>query len=178
MNDELMQALQAGQITLAQYKQAVQDLVMNSSDISGDMKNALGRRGLDTPQERDMLQGLLGQQQMGQATTEPEWQPPKYEVPRPNAINPMMGQQSPAQMPQAPEPTMPMMPMPSVSPSKMIMSPMPEISGRGAPTQNETDFLGQFVDNAKKAMGGRPNVDTPQQRDYLQNIMQGYNKRY
>ena len=72
----------------------------------------------------------------------------------------------------------PMMPMPSASPSKMIMSPMPEISGRGAPTQNETNFLGQFVDNAKKAMGGRPNVDTPQQRDYLQNIMQDYNKRY
>ena len=175
MNDEQLRALlQSGQITPSQYEMITQkiqqmgissrgtdtpseremalDMVMNSPDISGDMKNALGGRGLDTPQERDMLQGLLGgQQQMGQA---------------------------PVQMPQAPEPTMPMMPMPSASPSKMIMSPMPEISGRGAPTQNETDFLGQFVNNAKNAMGGRPNVDTPQQRDYLQKIMQGYNKGY
>ena len=113
----------------------------------------IGGRGLDTPQERDFLM----QQGMQQG---------------------LLGQQSPAQMPQAPEPTMPMMPMPSASPSKMIMSPMPEISGRGAPTENETNFLGQFVDNAKKAMGGRPNIDTPQQRDYLQKIMQDYNKRY
>jgi hypothetical protein len=60
----------------------------------------------------------------------------------------MRGQQM-APMPQAPEPTMPMMPMPSADPSQMQMSPMPQI---GAPTQNETDFLGQFVDNAKKAM--------------------------
>ena len=168
MNDELMQALQAGQITLAQYKQAVQDLVMNSSDISGDMKNALGRRGLDTPQERDMLQGLLGQQQMGQATTEPEWQPPKYEVPRPNAINPMMGQQiGNAPMPQ--EHTFEDSP-------ELIQYLKDNPDSLPAPTQNENDFLGQFVDNAKKAMGGRPNVDTPQQRDYLQNIMQNYNK--
>ena len=144
------------------------------------MKNALGRRGLDTPQERDFLmqQGLLGgQQQMGQATTEPEWQPPKYEMPPPRPIDPMQGQQM-SPMPQAPAPDMPMMPMPSTAPSQMQMSPMPEISGRGAPTQNETDFLGQFVDNAKKAMGGRPNVDTPAERDYIQNIMQEYNKRY
>ena len=172
MNDELMQALQAGQITLAQYKQAVQDLVMNSSDISGDMKNALGRRGLDTPQERDFLmqQGLLGQQQMGQATTEPEWQPPKYEMPRPNAINPMMGQQiGNAPMPQ--EHTFEDSP-------ELIQYLKDNPDSLPAPTQNENDFLGQFVDNAKKAMGGRPNVDTPQQRDYLQNIMQGYNKRY
>jgi hypothetical protein len=90
-------------------------------------------------------------------------------------------------MPKAPEPTMPIMPMPSADPSQMQMSPMPlgggettvgtvssldpndPISiasnraiaeqqnsylprGMGAPTQNETDFLGQFVDNAKKAM--------------------------
>ena len=172
MNDELMQALQAGQITLAQYKQAVQDLVMNSSDISGDMKNALGRRGLDTPQERDFLmqQGLLGQQQMGQATTEPEWQPPKYEMPRPNAINPMMGQQiGNAPMPQ--EHTFEDSP-------ELIQYLKDNPDSLPAPTQNENDFLGQFVNNAKKAMGGRPNVDTPQQRDYLQNIMQGYNKRY
>ena len=167
-----MQALQAGQITLAQYKQAVQDLVMNSSDISGDMKNALGRRGIDTPQERDFLmqQGLLGQQQMGQATTEPEWQPPKYEMPRPNAINPMMGQQiGNAPMPQ--EHTFEDSP-------ELIQYLKDNPDSLPAPTQNENDFLGQFVDNAKKAMGGRPNVDTPQQRDYLQNIMQGYNKRY
>ena len=152
MNDEQLRALlQSGQITPAQYEMAL-DMVMNSPNIPEDFEKALARRGMDTPQERDMLQGLLGGgQQMGQA---------------------------PVQMPQAPEPEMPMMPMPSSAPSQMQMSPMPEISGRGAPTQNETDFLGQFVGNAKKAMGGRPNVDTPQQRDYLQNIMQGYNKRY
>ena len=84
----------------------------------------IGSRGIDTPQERDFLmqQGLLGG-----------------------------GQQpiGPATMPKAPEPTMPMSPMPSADPSQMQMSPMPQI---GAPTQNETDFLGQFVDNAKKAM--------------------------
>jgi hypothetical protein len=96
-----------------------------------------------------MQQGLLGGgQQMGPATVEPEWQPPKYEVPPPSPVDPMRGQQM-APMPQAPEPTMPMMPMPSADPSQMQMSPMPQI---GAPTQNETDFLGQFVDNAKKAM--------------------------
>ena len=144
MNDELMQALKAGQITLAQYKQAVQDFVMNSTDISGDMKNALGRRGFDTPQERDFLmqQGLLGGQQMGQ---------------------------SPAQMPQ--EHTFEDSP-------ELIQYLKDNPDSLPAPTQNENDFLGQFVNNAKKAMGGRPNVDTPQQRDYLQNIMQGYNKRY
>ena len=140
MND-LMQALQSGLITPAQYqmmmrqmeaggigidtpsaRDMVLDMVMNSPSISEDMKNDLERRGLDTPQERDFLmqQGLLGGGQQ-----------------------PM----SPATMPQAPEPTMPMMPMPSAEPSQMQMSPMPQI---GAPTQNETDFLGQFVDNAKK----------------------------
>jgi hypothetical protein len=127
----------------------------------------IGSRGIDTPQERDFLmqQGLLGGgQQMGPATVEPEWQPPKYEVPPPRPVDPMRGQQM-APMPKAPEPTMPIMPMPSADPSQMQMSPMPlgggettydqnynPISGRGAPTQNETDFLGQFVDNAKKAM--------------------------
>jgi hypothetical protein len=149
--------------------------------------NGVMTRGVDTPQERAMLQGLLGgQQQMGPATVEPEWQPPKYEVPPPRPVDPMRGQQM-APMPQAPKPTMPMMPMPSAEPSQMQMSPMPlgggettvgtvssldpndPISiasnraiaeqqnsylprGMGAPTQNETDFLGQFVDNAKKAM--------------------------
>ena len=167
MND-LMQALQSGLITPAQYqmmmrqmeaggigidtpsaRDMVLDMVMNSPSISEDMKNDLERRGLDTPQERGMLQGLLGGgQQMGPATVEPEWQPPKYEVPPPSPVDPMRGQQM-APMPQAPEPTMPMMPMPSADPSQMQMSPMPQI---GAPTQNETDFLGQFVDNAKKAM--------------------------
>ena len=147
MNDELMQALQAGQITLAQYKQAVQDFVMNSTDISGDMKNALGRRGLDTPQERDFLmqQGLLGGQQMGQ---------------------------SPVQMPQ--EHTFE--DSPELINNMEKQGYIQNIMQRGAPTQNENDFLGQFVNNAKNAMGGRPNVDTPQQRDYLQNIMQNYNK--
>ena len=154
-----MQALQSGLITPAQYqmmmrqmeaggigidtpsaRDMVLDMVMNSSNMPEDVSNALGRRGLDTPQERDFLmqQGLLGGGQQ-----------------------PM----SPATMPQAPEPTMPMSPMPSAEPSQMQMSPMPlgggettydqnynPISGRGAPTQNETDFLGQFVDNAKKAM--------------------------
>ena len=172
MNDELMQALQAGQITLAQYKQAVQDLVMNSSNVPEDVKNALGRRGLDTPQERDILQGLLGQQQMGQATTEPEWQPPKYEVPRPNAINPMMGQQI-GNAPQKYEINFDDAPL-GYADEKDYFDSFKNIS----PTQNENDFLGQFVDNAKKAMGGRPNVDTPQERDYIQNIMQNYNKRY
>ena len=135
----------------------VLDMVMNSPSISEDMKNDLERRGLDTPQERGMLQGLLG------------------------------GGQQIAPMPQAPKPTMPMMPMPSAEPSQMQMSPMPLVGGEttvgtvssldpndpisiasnraiaeqqnsylprgmGAPTQNETDFLGQFVDNAKKAM--------------------------
>ena len=133
-----MKALQMGRITPAQYemmmrqmeaggigidtpsaRDMVLDMVMNSPSISEDMKNDLERRGLDTPQERGMLQGLLG------------------------------GGQQMAPMPQAPKPTMPMMPMPSADPSQMQMSPMPQI---GAPTQNETDFLGQFVDNAKKAM--------------------------
>ena len=148
MND-LMQALQSGLITPAQYEMMMQkiqqmemngvmtrgmdtpqardmvlDMVMNSSNMPEDVSNALGRRGLDTPQERDFLmqRGLLGggQQPIGPAT-----------------------------MPQAPEPTMPMMSMPNADPSQMQMSPMPQM---GAPTQNETDFLGQFVDNAKKAM--------------------------
>jgi hypothetical protein len=96
-----------------------------------------------------VTRGLLGGgQQMGPATVEPKWQPPKYEVPPPTPVDPMMGQQM-APMPQAPEPTMPIMPMPSADPSQMQMSPMPQI---GAPTQNEADFLGQFVDNAKKAI--------------------------
>ena len=141
-----MQALQSGLITPAQYqmmmrqiqqmgisgrgmdtpqaREMVLDMVMNSPSISEDMKSDLERRGLDTPQERDFLmqRGLLGGGQQ-----------------------PM----SPATMPQAPEPTMPMSPMPSAEPSQMQMSPMPQM---GAPTQNEADFLGQFVDNAKKAM--------------------------
>ena len=156
MNDEQLRALlQSGQITPSQYEMFIQQ--MN-----------IGGRGMDTPQERDMLQGLLGQggQQMGQATTEPEWQPPKYEMPPPRPVDPMQGQQSPA---------------PTESEILDIISTQGntvDISQRGAPTQNENDFLGQFVNNAKKAMGGRPNIDTPQQRDYLQNIMQGYNKRY
>ena len=148
MNEELLRALQSGQITPAQY-----DMIM---------------------------QGLLGQggQQMGQATTEPEWQPPKYEVPRPNAIDPIMGQQmGSVPMPQAPAPDMPMIPMPQADQSPMQMSPMPEISGRGAPTQNETDFLTDFVNNRSSSIGSR-GIDTPQERDYIQNIMQGYNKRY
>ena len=146
MNDEQLRALlQAGQITPSQYEMAL-DMVMNSPDVSGDMKNALERRGMDTPQERDMLQGLLGG-----------------------------GQQSPAQMPQAPAPEMPMMPIQSPAPSQMQMAPMPEISGRGAPTQNETDFLTDFVNNRSSSIGSR-GVDTPQERDYLQNIMQNYNK--
>ena len=156
MND-LMQALQSGLITPAQYEMMMEKI--NQMEI--------GSRGIDTPQERDFLmqQGLLGGgQQMGPATVEPEWQPPKYEVPPPSPVDPMRGQQM-APMPQAPEPTMPMSPMPSAEPSQMQMSPMPlgggettydqnynPISGRGAPTQNETDYLGQFVDNAKKAM--------------------------
>jgi len=170
MNDEQLRALlQAGQITPSQYEMFIQqmgigsrgtatpsaremalDMAMNSPNIPEDVQSALGRRGMDTPQERDLLmqRGLLGQQQ------------------------------SPAQMPQAPEPTMPMMPIPLGGGETTYDQNYNPISGRGAPTQNETDFLGQFVDNAKKAMGGRPNVDTPQQRDYLQNIMQGYNKRY
>ena len=127
MNDELMQALQSGQITPSQYEMFIQQM-----NISG--------RGLDTPQERDFLmqQGLLGQQ-------------------------------SPAQMPQ--EHTFEDSP-------ELINNMEAYMSGRGAPTENETNFLGQFVDNEKKAMGGRPNIDTPQQRDYLQKIMQDYNKRY
>lgn len=136
-----MKALQMGRITPAQYEMMMEKI--NQMEI--------GSRGIDTPQERDFLmqQGLLGGgQQMGPATVEPEWQPPKYEVPPPSPVDPMRGQQM-APMPQAPEPTMPMMPMPSADPSQMQMSPMPQI---GAPTQNETDFLGQFVDNAKKAM--------------------------
>jgi hypothetical protein len=139
-----MQALQSGLITPAQYEMMMQKI--KQMEINGVMT-----RGIDTPQERDFLmqQGLLGGgQQMGPATVEPEWQPPKYEVPPPRPVDPMRGQQM-APMPQAPEPTMPMMPMPSADPSQMQMSPMPQI---GAPTQNETDFLGQFVDNAKKAM--------------------------
>jgi hypothetical protein len=128
--NQLMKALQMGRITPAQY-----EMMMKQMEMNGVMT-----RGIDTPQERDFLmqQGLLGGGQQ-----------------------PM----SPATMPQAPEPTMPMSPMPSAEPSQMQMSPMPlgggettydqnynPISGRGAPTQNETDFLGQFVDNAKKAM--------------------------
>ena len=161
--DELIQALQSGQITPAQYEMMIKQMEMNG----------VMTRGVDTPQERDRLQGLLGggQQQMGQATVEPEWQPPKYKEPiRPNVLNPMMGQQI-GQQPAMPQQFEPLMRMPSAE-------PMTEISGRGAPTQNETDFLGQFVDNAKKAMGGRPNIDTPQQRDYIKNIMDNYNKRY
>jgi len=154
MND-LMQALQAGQITPSQYEMIMQK--MQQMGISG--------RGIDTPSARDMVldmvmnssnvpedvqQGLLGQgvQQMGQATTEPEWQPPKYEVPPPRPVDPMQGQQM-----------------------------MPEISGRGAPTQKETDFLTDFVNNRSSSIGSR-GIDTPQERDYIQNIMQGYNKRY
>ena len=140
-----MQALQSGLITPAQYEMMMQKI--QQMEMNGVMT-----RGMDTPQERDMLQGLLGGgQQVGPASVEPEWQPPKYEEPiRPNVINAIMGQQmGSVPMPQAPEPTMPMMPMPNADPSQMQMSPMPQM---GAPTQNETDFLGQFVDNAKKAM--------------------------
>ena len=119
----------------------------------------IGGRGLDTPQERDFLmqqgmqQGLLGQQSPAQI-------PNEFATNNFNSITP---------------------PAPTESEVMDIISTQGntvDISQRGAPTQNETDFLGQFVGNAKKAMGGRPNVDTPQQRDYLQNIMQGYNKRY
>jgi hypothetical protein len=111
--------------------------------------------------------GLLGgqQEQIGQAP-EPKWQPPKFEPIRPNSINPMMGQQ----MGQAPAQEHVFEDSP-----ELINSMETYMSGRGAPTQNETDFLGQFVNNAKKAMGGRPNVDTPQQRDFL---MDSFNKKY
>ena len=134
-----MKALQMGRITPAQY-----EMMMKQMEMNGVMT-----RGIDTPQERDFLmqQGLLGGGQQ-----------------------PM----SPATMPQAPEPTMPMSPMPlgggettvgtvsSLDPNDPISiasnraiaeqqnSYLPR--GMGAPTQNETDFLGQFVDNAKKAM--------------------------
>ena len=148
-----MQALQNGQITPAEY-----ELIMNSAN------------------------GLLGGQQMQQspATGYPVqadtgWQPPTMPPQRP--VDPMQGQQM-APMPQAPEPTMPMMPMPSAEPSQMQMSPMPMVGNGGQDTPAERDYLEQFVNNAKRAMGGRPNVDTPAQQDYLQNIMQGYNKRY
>ena len=145
MNDEaeLLKALEAGQISPDMYKAYMDFNALQRS-------NGYGRRGIDTPQERDMLQGLLGGQQMAQA---------------------------PAQMPQAPAPDMPMSPMPQVEQQQMQMSPMPEISGRGAPTQNETDFLTDFVNNRSSSIGSR-GIDTPQERDYIQNIMQGYNKRY
>ena len=145
MNDEaeLLKALEAGQISPDMYKAYMDFNALQRS-------NGYGRRGIDTPQERDMLQGLLGGQQMTQA---------------------------PAQMPQAPAPDMPMMPMPQADQNPMQMSPMPEISGRGAPTQNETDFLTDFVNNRSSSIGSR-GIDTPQERDYIQNIMQGYNKRY
>ena len=86
-----MQALQSGQINLSQYKEAVLDLAMNSTDISQDMKEALARR-------YGMQQGLLGGQQMQQspATGYPVqadtgWQPPTMPPQRP--VDPMQGQQ-------------------------------------------------------------------------------------
>ena len=107
--------------------------------------------------------GLLGgqQEQIGQAP-EPKWQPPKFEPIRPNSINPMMGQQIGNQSAyDTPIGT----PMGESKPygydnaigqqqalseyDTPIQSP---IQQRGAPTPNETDFLNQFVNNAKKAI--------------------------
>ena len=89
------------------------------------------------------------------------------------------GMQSPVDMPQAPEPTMPMMPMPSADPSPMQMSPMPQVGNRGQDTPNERDYLEQLANSQmRKAenMGrfenyglGSRGVDTPNERDYLQN---------
>ena len=144
-----MKALQMGRITPAQY-----EMMMKQMEMNGVMT-----RGIDTPQERDFLmqQGLLGGgQQMA----------PMPQAPKPTM--PMMP------MPSAEPSQMQMSPMPlgggettvgtvsSLDPNDPISiasnraiaeqqnSYLPR--GMGAPTQNETDFLGQFVDNAKKAM--------------------------
>ena len=159
-----MQALQSGQITPAQYEMMMQKI--QQMEINGVMT-----RGVDTPQERDRLQGLLGggQQQMGQATVEPEWQPPKYEEPiRPNVPNPMMGQQIGNQS--AYDTPMPQ----DRALQEMRIPPMPQ-ANTGLPTPNERDFLNQFVDSVKSPIESR-GVDTPQERDYIQDIMQNYNK--
>ena len=115
--------------------------------------------------------GLLGGydkqlgQAMGNGAVDSGWQPPRYEEPiRPNAINPMMGQQM-GQAPLSEYDTPIGTPMNESKPygydnaigqsqalseyDTPIQSP---IQQRGAPTENETDFLNQFVNNAKKAM--------------------------
>ena len=145
MNEELLrQALQSGQINLSQYKEAVIDLAMNSTDISQDMKEALARR-------YGMQQGLLGGQQMQQspATGYPVqadtgWQPPTMPPQRP--VDPLIGQQ------------------------------MPQVGNRGLDTPAERDYLEQFVENYNKNGVMSRGVDTPNERDFLQNIMQDYNK--
>jgi hypothetical protein len=90
------------------------------------------------------------------------WQPPKYEPIRPTPVDPMMGQQIGNQSAyDTPIGT----PMGESKPygydnaigqqqalseyDTPIQSP---IQQRGAPTPNETDFLNQFVNNAKKAI--------------------------
>ena len=142
MNDEaeLLKALEAGQISPDMYKAYMDFNALQRS-------NGYGRRGIDTPQERDMLQGLLGQQIA----------------------------QAPAQMPQAPAPEMPMMPMPQHEALQQAeMTPMPQ-TNTGLETPTERDFLQQFVDSVKSPLESR-GVDTPQERDFMKNIMQNYNK--
>ena len=154
MNEEqLMQALQLGWITPAEFEEV-----------------------------KRKMQGLLGGGQMGQspatgypAQADTGWQPPKMPPQRP--VDPMRGEQM-SPMPQAPEPTMPIIPMPSAEPSQMQMSPMPHVGNRGVDTPQERDFLEQFVENYDKNGVMSRGVDTPNERDFLQNIMQDYNKRY
>ena len=77
--------------------------------------------------------------------------------------------QSPVAMPQAPEPTMSMRPMPCADPSPMQMSPMPQVGNRGQDTPNERDYLEQFANSQNQiaenyGLGSR-GVDTPSERD-------------
>ena len=147
-----MKALQMGRITPAQY-----EMMMKQMEMNGVMT-----RGIDTPQERDFLmqQGLLGggQQPIGPATMPQAPEPTMPMSPMPSA--------EPSQMQMSPMPLGggettvgtvssldPNDPI-SIASNRAIAeqqnSYLPR--GMGAPTQNETDFLGQFVDNAKKAM--------------------------
>ena len=54
----------------------------------------------------------------------------------------------------------------------------PQVDNRGVDTPQERDFLEQFVENYDKNGVMSRGVDTPNERDFLQNIMQDYNKRY
>jgi len=124
------------------------------------------QNGQITPEEykqfKQNLQGLLGGQsaydeQLGRHQGERDYL------------------QSPVAMPQAPEPTMPMIPMPQHEAlQKAKMTPMPQ-TNTGLETPTERDFLQQFVDSVKSPLESR-GTDTPQERDYMRDIMQNYNK--